>query len=68
MQPVIRLERNRRRKGYEIFKGLPRTYTNEGVTEMTISELNEKGIKYYPDNDGGLWYWDENGEVKTVKE
>jgi hypothetical protein len=35
---------------------------------MTISELNEKGIKCYPDNDGGLWYWDENGEVKTVKE
>lgn len=35
---------------------------------MTISELNEKGIKYYPDNDGGLWYWDKNGEVKTVKE
>lgn len=35
---------------------------------MTISELNEKGIKCYPDNDGGLWHWDENGEVKTAKE
>lgn len=35
---------------------------------MTISELNEKDIKCYPDNDDGLWYWDEDGTVKTVKE
>ena len=35
---------------------------------MTIEELKEMGIECWPNNDGGLWYWDENGEVKTVKE
>ena len=34
---------------------------------MTISELNEKGIKCYPDNDGGLWYYNE-GSAETVEE
>ena len=34
---------------------------------MTLSELNELGIECYPDNDGGLWYW-EGATTKTVKE
>lgn len=35
---------------------------------MTITELNVLGIPCYPDNDGGLWYYDENGKRQTVKE
>jgi hypothetical protein len=38
-----------------------------GGLNMTLSELNELGIECYPDNDGGLWYW--NGAVtETVRE
>lgn len=36
---------------------------------MTLKELNERGIKCYPDNDGGLWYYnDETGRTERVKE
>lgn len=36
---------------------------------MTIEELQEKGIDCYPDNEGGLWYWDEkDGCTQTVEE
>lgn len=24
---------------------------------MTLSECDALGIETYPDNDGGLWYW-----------
>jgi len=35
---------------------------------MTLQELNEMKIECWPDNDGGLWYWDENGNEQKVKE
>lgn len=35
---------------------------------MTISELKEKGIEFWADNDGGYWYWDEYHNQRTVKE
>lgn len=36
---------------------------------MTLAELNELGIECYPDNDGGLWYWNpKTGTAETVKE
>lgn len=34
---------------------------------MTLSECDALGIETYPDNDGGLWYWN-NGSVETVEE
>ena len=34
---------------------------------MTIEELKAKGIKYWPDNDGGLYYR-QGSETHTVKE
>ena len=34
---------------------------------MTIHELMEKGIPFWPDNDGSFWYWD-GGCAKRVKE
>ena len=36
---------------------------------MTIQELDEQGISYYPDNDGGLWYYEPGtGNVRKVAE
>lgn len=35
---------------------------------MTLQELNDLGIECWPDNDGGLWYWGENGTIETVEE
>lgn len=35
---------------------------------MTLKELKELGIDAYPDNDGGLWYYDKNGAARMVKE
>jgi hypothetical protein len=35
---------------------------------MTVSELKKNGIECYADNDGGLWYWDYDGKMKTVEE
>lgn len=36
---------------------------------MTINELRAAGIKFYADNDGGLWYWDPvTGLAEMVKE
>lgn len=35
--------------------------------DMSFSELQELGIDCYPDNDGGLWYWN-NGSTETVEE
>ena len=34
---------------------------------MTVQELIELRIPYYPDADGGLWYWD-GRTPKAVKE
>ena len=34
---------------------------------MTIHELMEKGIPFWADNDGGLWYWN-GGRAEQVKE
>lgn len=34
---------------------------------MTLSECDALGIETYPDNDGGLWYWN-NGSAETVEE
>ena len=36
---------------------------------MTVKQLRELGIDYYPDNDGGLFYYDPyENIVKQVKE
>ena len=35
---------------------------------MTLEECREQGIPTYADNDGGLWYWGENGTIETVEE
>lgn len=35
---------------------------------MTLSECNALGIETYPDNDGGLWYWTNEGSTETVEE
>lgn len=35
---------------------------------MTFEECREQGIPTYADNDGGLWYWDEDGCTQTVEE
>lgn len=36
---------------------------------MTVEELKERGIECYPDNDGGLWYYNpETKRTETVKE
>ena len=36
---------------------------------MTIEELKEMGLECWPNNDGGLWYFDPiTGMAKTVKE
>ena len=34
---------------------------------MTLQQLKELNIPCYPDNDGGSWYWGENG-AETVEE
>lgn len=34
---------------------------------MTVKELDKRNIPCYPDNDGGLWYWTEQG-AETVEE
>ena len=34
---------------------------------MTLSECDALGIETYPDNDGGLWYYN-NGSAETVEE
>lgn len=34
---------------------------------MTIEECKEKGIRVFPDNDGGLWHYSENG-MERVRE
>lgn len=38
------------------------------MEQMTLKKLNELGIKVYPDNDGGLWYWKSGGGTETVNE
>ena len=36
---------------------------------MTLIELNEMGIECWPDNDGGLWYYNPITHIaETVKE
>lgn len=36
---------------------------------MTFEELKEKGIPCWPDNDGGLWYYNPITHItETVKE
>ena len=36
---------------------------------MIFEELKELGLPCYPDNDGGLWYWDpKTGMAEKVKE
>lgn len=35
---------------------------------MTYEELKEKRIPCWTDNDGGLWYWGDDHQQKTVKE
>ena len=33
---------------------------------MTLAELKSRNIPYWPDNDGGLWYWDADGNRQRV--
>ena len=35
---------------------------------MTPKELETLNIPYWPDNDGGFWYWDEEGRTRKVNE
>ena len=35
---------------------------------MTLHELIQRGIPFWADNDGGLWYWDADGRAQQVKE
>ena len=34
---------------------------------MTLEELRERGIPCWPDNDGGLWYY-QDGKAERVRE
>ena len=34
---------------------------------MTLHELIQRGIPFWADNDGGLWYWN-GGRAEQVKE
>ena len=35
---------------------------------MTLHELIQRGIPFWADNDGGLWYWDADGRARMVVE
>lgn len=35
---------------------------------MTLAECEEKNIKTFADNDGGLWFWNESGSEKVEED
>ena len=35
---------------------------------MTVEECIENGIRVYPDNDGGLWYYGEHGKETVIED
>lgn len=54
---------------YDFDNKFPLWHTTPGIVLKTNQIIVEgEIIQAYPDNDGGLWYYDKNGKERRVKE